>query len=76
MEALKTELLELTTLGVLELWKADDAIVPEVEFLEEIKKLVEKTNDVDLFLASFYEAHLLTFFDSWENRVFWLHQFL
>lgn len=70
VEALKMELLELTALGVPELWKVDGAVVPEVEFLEEINKLVEKTNDVDSFLASFDESHLLTFFDSWENGGF------
>ena len=68
VEALKMELLELTSLGVLELWKVDGAIVLEAEFLEKIKILIEKTNDVDSFLASFDEAHLLTFFDSWVNR--------
>jgi len=74
VEALKMELLELIALGVPELWKVDGAVVSEVEFLEEIKKLVKKNDDVDSFLTSFYEAHLLTLFDSWESGGFWLQQ--
>lgn len=42
VEDLKRELLELNALGILELWKADGAIVPESKFLKEIKKLIEK----------------------------------
>lgn len=70
MEALKIEILELTALGVPKLWKVDGVVVLEVEFLEEIKKLVKNTNDVDSFLASFEEAYLLTFFYSWASGGF------
>jgi len=76
VEDLKKELLELTTLGTLESWKVDGAVVPEAKFLKEIKKLFKNTNDVDSFLASFNKSHLLTFFDSWANGGFQLQQFL
>jgi len=51
VEALKRELLELTSLGIPELWKPNGVVVLKAKFLEEIKRLVERTNDVDAFLA-------------------------
>lgn len=52
--------------------EGDGAVVLEAKVLEDIKKLVERNNDVDAFLASFHEAHLLMFLNSWANGGFQL----
>ena len=72
VEALKIEFLELIALGVLGLWKVDGSLVSKVEFSEEIQKIVRKIDDIDSLLASFDEANLLEFFDSWVNGRVWL----
>ena len=76
VKALKIELQELTTLGIPELWKADGSPVPEAKLLKGIQKNIKKIDDVDALLASFEEANLLKFFDSWANGGVSLQQFL
>lgn len=76
VESLKIELLELTTLGVPRLRKANGSLVSKVEFLEEIQKIIKKIDDIYSLLASFDEVHLLKFFNSWANGGVQLQQCL
>lgn len=61
---LKSELQGLVALGIPKLWKADDSLVLESKFTENLQKISKDVTDVEVLQSSFDEVNLLKFFDS------------
>lgn len=68
VEVHRVELKKLTKVGFSGLWKEDNSLVLEVEFLKSIQEDSEKTKDIDLLLSSFDEVNLFKFFYQYAHK--------